>query len=438
MPVAPAFPAGATQVERRRGGLRAYRAILTLPGVGAFTLAGIAARLPMATITLATLLLVERATGSFLQAALVTATSGVANTVATPLLARRVDRRGQAAVLRPTALLHALGVLALVGLVLTGTPAWTWYVAALVSGAMCPAAGTLIRSRWGHLLRERSGLLQTAFAWESALDQLMFLLGPVLVGLCAALLSPALALVAGALSTVAGSFWLATQSATAPRPEPAGADHPRVLTRPVLLLATVLAAVGALCGSIAVLVSAEARELGIQAATGPMLGLWATGSLVAGLAYGTVRWRRPLAQRFLVAVTLFALAATPLAMAGSAWQLGLSLLLCGATVSPVLITAYALVAALVPSGARTQGMAWVGSGLSISGAAAAAGAGMLVELAGVQVAFGVAVLSGPAALTAAVVVHLLCRRSGHAVADVAATLARLPRQRTPESVGIAA
>ncbi len=52
---------------------------------------------------------------------------------------------------------------------------------------------------------------------------------------------------------------------------------------------------------------------------------------------------------------------------------------------------------LVPATARTRGFALIGTGTSVSGSAAGALAGVLIESAGAQTALTVAVMSGPAA-----------------------------------------
>jgi hypothetical protein len=61
------------------------------------------------------------------------------------------------------------------------------------------------------------------------------------------------------------------------------------------VLIGVFVAIGAVFGLIEVAVVALAREHGDAGAAGPMLGLWATGSLLAGIAYGAVTWRAPAA-----------------------------------------------------------------------------------------------------------------------------------------------
>ena len=81
-----------------------------------------------------------------------------------------------------------------------------------------------------------------------------------------------------------------------------------------------------------------------------MLGLWATGSLLAGLAYGAVAWRIPARRRFqLVAVAAFAAGTVLIALAAeSLLALTAALFIAGLANAPTLISGNTLVPASVP------------------------------------------------------------------------------------------
>ena len=65
---------------------------------------------------------------------------------------------------------------------------------ALVAGAAQPSVGPLIRARWSAQLHGTS-LLRTAFAWESLVDEAVFILGPPLATIVALQVAPSAALV---------------------------------------------------------------------------------------------------------------------------------------------------------------------------------------------------------------------------------------------------
>ena len=66
-----------------------------------------------------------------------------------------------------------------------GAPAWCLFAAALPAGCM-PSMGSLVRARWALIYRG-SPNLHTAYAFESVVDEIVFIIGPILsVGLCTA------------------------------------------------------------------------------------------------------------------------------------------------------------------------------------------------------------------------------------------------------------
>ena len=138
--------------------------------------------------------------------------------------------------------------------------------------------------------------------------------------------------------------------------------------------------------------------------------MWALGSVLGGLWYGSVGWRAPLERRLLVLLALLALGAAPLAFAESIAVMALLLLFTGVALAPVATTEYALIERLAPAGMSTEAYSWrivataVGFGLgsaiagalveratvpwALGSAALACGAGFLLALAGAQDAVG--------------------------------------------------
>jgi MFS family permease len=99
---------------------------------------------------------------------------------------------------------------------------------------------------------------------------------------------------------------------------------------------------------------AFAREEGAPAAAGVLIGLFATGSLVAGVVYGAKDWRTPPQRRFLVAVAVFALGTVPVALSANLPLMALTVTLAGVAIAPMLISGYALVRTQVPSSVLTR------------------------------------------------------------------------------------
>ena len=368
--------------------LGAYRDVLALPGALAFSAAGVLARLEIAMASLGAVLLVEHGTGSYGLGGAVAGTLGVTAAVASPQLARLVDRFGQARVLRPAVCAHAAAVLALVLLVTAGAPIWTLVIAALASGATTVSVGALVRARWGQLLRGRAGL-HTAFSLESVLDELVFIVGPLVVIVLATTIHPAAGLLVAATATLAGSFLLTAQRTTEPRPTGARAAGSSALLRfpGLVVLAVVFFAAGGIFGSAELAVVAFADAAGRPAAAGPVLALYALGSLLAGLVYGVLQWRAPADRRFVLVVGFLAAGTVPMALAPTLPVLAAAMFLAGLAISPVIVTGYGLVEALVPADRLTEGLTWATTGLSLSYAGSAAVTGLAIDAYGARRAF---------------------------------------------------
>jgi MFS family permease len=372
--------------------LAPYRRLFAVPGAARFSLAGWLARVPASTTGLGTVLLVSARTGSYAVAGGVSGTFALAFAVGSPVWARAVDRRGQGRVLRPLMgafLALGLGFLAVVQ---AGAPLWTWFAMAAATGLCTPNVGSLVRARWTHALpdlRQR----QTAFAFESVVDEVVFVVGPPLATFLAALVAPAAGFLTGLVLGVAGGAWLSRQSRTEPpvhRPD-ASAGHARwAALSPVVLVVTVSGlAVGAVFGAMDVVVVAFARGEGAAALAGVALAAYAGGSLVGGLVYGLAPVPGTLAARFLGCTVLFALAAQLLLAVRSLGLLVPVVFLSGLTIAPVLVAGMSLTESRVPRAALTEALTWTTSGLTAGVTAGSALAGTAVDSWGARAAFAV-------------------------------------------------
>jgi nitrate/nitrite transporter NarK len=99
---------------------------------------------------------------------------------AAPRLGRLVDRYGQRRTLLVSLAVHSAGTLALVISTQLSAPNWILLATAALSGAAALQVGSLVRARWSALVGG-SPALEAAFALESTLDELIFVLGPALV-----------------------------------------------------------------------------------------------------------------------------------------------------------------------------------------------------------------------------------------------------------------
>ncbi len=372
-----------------------YRELFRVDGSWQFSTTGFVARLPISMMGIGTVLLISQTTGRYALAGAVAGTIALSSAVFGPLSARLVDRLGQARVLRPFLLAYVAGIAGLIVAVRTEAPVWTWFLAAVVSGVL-PQFGALVRARWAAVLSPGADR-QTAFAFESVVDEVVFVAGPPLATFLAIGVSPAAGLVAAVGFALTGGLWLAALRRTEPVPAGGHSDHPgfRAVMRPGLLVVSLtMLGAGAVFGSVEVIVVAYADAKGHPAMAGAILAIWAGGSLIAGLVYGARRWRRELSLRFLLAAVVFGLSAILLLAVTSLPLLAVVMFVSGLSISPVLIGGTALVESLMPPGTLTEGLAWVTTGLIVGVTIGAALSGPLIDNFGAQRAFVLPAVAG--------------------------------------------
>jgi MFS family permease len=385
-------------------GLGAYRQILADPQARAFSAAGLVARLPISMTGLGIVLLISLTSGSFGRAGLVAAVATLTGAVAAPLWGQAIDRMGQARVLTISAMVNSASLALLVASVQLGWPLAVTLLGALGVGAGFSSAGAAVRARWSHRLRE-SPLLQTAFALEAVLDEVIFIVGPVLVTFLATAVHPALGVSVSAVIGLVGAVLLAAQPST----QPPAVPHDRTQRRERLPLGVLLPiglaslALGAVFGGMEVVVVAFAKETGVLPYAGLFITVWSFGSLLAGVATGAIAWRAGAAIRFRIGAAALAASLLPLPFLGSPVPVGALLLVSGMAIAPTLIAAVAVIQASVPTARLTEALNWNTTGMAIGLAAGAAVTGQLIDLAGARGGFfgvvGAGVLLIGAALT---------------------------------------
>ena len=380
-----------------------YMRILRHPGAARFSAAAFIARLPIAMVGLGIVLLVSAVSGSYGEAGLVTAAFAVSAAFINPIGSRFVDRWGQFRIVSLLAGMHAALLLLLAFAVIERWPLALAIVLSALSGATQPATGALVRARWAVALGDHPSL-QTAFAFESILDELIFILGPPLAAFVAVSLAPAAPLVICAALVAVGCGLLVVQRSTQPPTAARGSQHGGSLLRnPALnVVLLTLLSIGAVFGSVDVVVVAAADEEAARAMAGVVLAAYAIGSMAAAIVLGA-RIPRPehLPRRLLLATGGLVVVTVPLVFMRGLLGIGLMVLLAGLAVSPVLITSFALVERIVPARRLTEGLTWATSAIGLGVALSAALAGWLVDAGGSRAGFGVTTAAALLTLAAA-------------------------------------
>lgn len=373
-----------------------YTRLFAVPGARIFSLAGWVARLPAPMISLGALLLVAQRTGSYALAGAISGICALSFAVAGPQWARAMDRRGQGAVLRLAMVGFALSGASFVAVVLAGAPVWTWFALSAATGLCSPNIGSLVRARWADALPDPVQR-RTAFAFESVVDEVVFVVGPPLVTLLATLIAPAVGFLTGiALGTI-GGLWLAARRDTEPAlhgpADGVPASRWAALPAAALVVTVTFVALGCVFGAMDVVVVGFATAEGAPPMAGLALAVYAFGSLVAGLVYGVARVPGTLTARFLAAAVCFGLAAQAVLTVGSLGVLVPAVFLAGLTVAPALVSGMSLVEDRVPRSALTEALSWTTTGLTLGATAGSAVAGVAVDAWGAESAFLVPALA---------------------------------------------
>lgn len=378
-----------------------YREIFRVPGAKSFSAAGFFARLPIAMAPIGIVAMLSQTHGEYWLAGAVSATFALTNAAVAPQISRLVDRRGQSSVLIPATILSVLAFAALIIATNQRWPAWTLFLSAFLAAAM-PSIPAMMRARWTELFRDRPEL-NTAFAFESAADELVYIAGASLsVGLAVSLFPEAGMMISTAFLAV-GTFAFLLQRSTEPKVRPVeGGRRQRsaIWLRPVQIITVALIFVGSTFATAEVSAVAITKELGQPEAASLVIGVYAIGSFVVGLLLGALNPKTPLHRQLLIAVSVLALTALPLLVAASSVALlAFAVFLSGVAISPIFITAFGLIERRVPESMLTEGVTWVMTGIGIGMALGAFVSGWVIDNFGPDNGFWVSVAASLSTVT---------------------------------------
>ncbi len=397
-----------------------YRAVFRAPGAAAFAAAGFVMRMPIAIYPIAIVLIISAKTGHYGFAGVLSATYVLGGAPGNPLLARWVDRYGQRRMLLPATAVTLACTVLLAVLLEQDAPDWALLAPTFFIGFSYLSVGSLVRARWSLALAGRPELA-TAYSLESVLDELIFVVGPVVATVLATHADPVIVLYVCAALIGVGAWWLWTQRATEPEPHPPGSPrHPFPLREPgMVLLSLATAAMGALFASAELAMVAFCGQHGQRGLTGLVLAMFAAGSAVAGLLYGARTWQADILTRFRLQAVIFAMLPVVFLAAVNVGVLALCAFVVGLGTAPTLITAFGLVDRVVAATSLTEGLTWLITGLNIGYGLGAAVVGRIADAHGARAGFAVSIASGMLMGMFAVLLHRRLRgsaaRSGPAV-----------------------
>ena len=403
------------QVDTRFG-RNPYLSLLRRPGALATSVTAFIARMPMAMYGLGTVLLIVSLTGHYGIAGTVAAAGSVGYAICGPVIAQLADRLGQRRILLPQIAIFAVSTSVFVTCAELRSPFWILLLTGALAGASMPATGSMVRTRWSVMLDGDTHRLHAAFSLESVNDELIFVVGPALVTLLATQFLPAAGIGTASVLCITGTLLFAAQHRTEPPPRPrsraraqsglrrtprrrlAQPGRPRIPAPGLVTLSPSFLLLGSMFATIDLSTVAFATEHGHRPLAGFILGTYALGSALGGLWYGTRRWRVSLGRRFTATMALTVTGvATFWAMPGLL-ALDAVCLVAGLAIAPTLIAGYGILERQAPPDRSTEGMAWLGSTISVGVGVGSAVAGHIIDAHGARWGFVFAASCGTLAV----------------------------------------
>ena len=379
-----------------------YLTLFRTPGGLRFSIPGLIARMPISMDSLALIFIVVAVSDSYAIAGALSATASVVIAFATPHWSRVADRIGQSAMLVRVIPVKVFAFCVFTVLVLNETPVWTWFVAIIITEAFSVNTGGLVRRRWLHVLspdksttaedEQDRHVVNTAYSFEALMDEVVFILGPIIVTACATTIAPAAGIISGILFLAVGVPLFVMQKDTEPPANPKREvdPHPAVIrnkrVQAVVLPTTLL---GGFFGSIAIVTVAFAEARDQAALSGVLLAIWAAGSAVAAIMNGVIKWRLTSATRFLIFLLALTILSIPMLFVHSITWLAVALFFNGFAIAPLVINAYGVAEGAVPPEQITETLTWVVAGMPMGGALASALSGQIIDRFGADIAYWV-------------------------------------------------
>jgi MFS family permease len=394
--------------------ITAYRTLLRIVGP-AYVVVAFLGRVPLAMSQMGTLVLVSSATGRYALGGAAAGALAVANAVGAPFFGSLADRVGQRPVVLAQSLAGGAGLVCIVWTTQSGASAPVIIGVAALAGLATPQIGPLARVRWQPITRDASDqrrLVDAAFSYEGAADEISFVLGPATVGALAVVVAPGDALLVAAVVLAAFGSWFAlhpTAALTRPEPQAVRSRAP-VVTGTLVVLALAQVLIGVLFGATqtgsTVLATAEG-EPGLAGLIHATLGI---GSAIAGLAVAALPARIGYPTRTAVSASALLVLSAPLLLVDTIGQLVVVIALLGFAVAPYMISNFAMAGDVVAPERVGTAMTLLAGATGIGYALGSSLAGRLADAGGHTPAFAVTVSATALAVVLALVFLVQTRR----------------------------
>jgi MFS family permease len=370
--------------------LTPYRKLLATPGALRFSVAGSLARLPISMTLLSITFVIVHVKHSYTLAGTVSTGAALISTVSSPLWSRYADRLGQKKVLKYTIPFYIIFDLIFLFAIGNNAPTWMWMSAIFAAEVFLPNIGGLVRRRWLWNLGEERSLINTAYSYEAFIDEIIFMVGPLIATSAAIFISPAAGIILGFTFMAIGTSLFISQTSTEPEPVKEGLRKKKsfVLRSPIVLAVFIpFIFVGAFFSSANLTIVGYAQQHHDLPWTGLVLAVWAAGSGIAAIANGSIQWKISDATRFRINLVVLLVGTIPLLFIHSMWMLAAALFVSGVGVAPLIVAGYSVAEKSVAPEQVTETLTWVLSGLMLGSSLPGTLTGHIIDHQGANRAF---------------------------------------------------
>ncbi len=421
-----------------------YKRLFSLNGAKAFCAAGAIARLPMSMIALGIVLALNHLYNNWTIAGAMSAAYVLAQAAVTPVYAKLFDRFGQRKVGVIALSAQVIAMLSFAFAALFRVQLALLFVLAIVMGVTQFAFGALVRTRWAYTLRaeDDDSLLNVAYALESGIDEIVFILGPILAAWLATSVHPVSQLFVPVFASGLGGAWFFSLRNTQPAvlkvvevPTASAADvdvliasqkeneilkaeakagsesesesqkqvsklsfidkfslkqlhnhHAKksgknvLLYRGIIPLVLMFVVFNMSFSAFDVSVTAAMKAEGLENFIGMQLALFACGSLVGAIIFGSHKFRGSNWSHLIVFLTVLTIGYVLMSLNIDRLMLmSVFEVLSGLCVSPIFATGNLIVKATVPEESLTEGLSWLPTASAVGASLGSMAAGTAID-----------------------------------------------------------
>jgi hypothetical protein len=387
--------------------LAGYSDLLKRSEVRRLVAGSMIARLPTAMLPLAILLLVNARMGSLAAAGLVVGAFSVGRAAMSPVVGAQVDRLGQVRVLIAGAVAQTILLGGLLVAVQGQSSVPLTAIVAAAAGAASPPIQACLRALW-PVIAPGDAAREAAYSFDATSQELIWIVGPLLVSLLLIAGSPAAAVIACAAIGSAGVALFVISPVTRKWQGSRDAKRPRLgalASRDLRALLASAIFTGVSWGALTFGVVALAVGLGSSRASGLLLALVSIGSISGGILIGARRWSWSTIKRYRLLLAAAVLCSLPLLFTHSIAVAAPVSLVAGFPLASVYASQYILTARSARQGTTTEAFTWLSSTFALGISLGYTGAGAASQAIDVHAAFALACLASAAAALLALLIR---------------------------------